>query len=143
MKVYNEAKTQEMFNYDLEKGYLKEDKIFVKHHEAQPAIEEQGHRQLIAQYENGAEYEWVVDQKAQPAKEAYDEYEDIQVYIPYTAKELASREIEELKTRLLNTDYQAIKYAEGQISEEDYMPIRTQRQEWRNRINELEVEYYK
>ena len=33
-------------------------------------------------------------------------------------------EVEILKQQLANTDYQAIKYAEGQISEEDYAPIR-------------------
>lgn len=46
--------------------------------------------------------------------------------------------IEELKTLLSSTDYQAIKFAEGAISEEQYAPIREQRQAWRNEINELE-----
>lgn len=47
-------------------------------------------------------------------------------------------EIEMLKQQLDVTDYQAIKYAEGQISEEEYSPIREERQSWRDRINELE-----
>ena len=47
-------------------------------------------------------------------------------------------EIETLKQKLSDTDYQAIKYAEGQITEEDYRPIREQRQAWRDKINELE-----
>ena len=47
-------------------------------------------------------------------------------------------EIEELKEQLSLTDYKAIKYAEGLITEEEYAPIKAQRQEWRNRINELE-----
>ena len=46
--------------------------------------------------------------------------------------------INSIKTLLSDTDYQAIKYAEGAISEEEYAPIRAQRQEWRDRINELE-----
>ena len=46
--------------------------------------------------------------------------------------------IAELKANLSTTDYQAIKYAEGWISEEDYAPIKAQRQAWRNEINELE-----
>ncbi len=45
-----------------------------------------------------------------------------------------------LKNKLQQTDYQAIKYAEGQISEQDYAPIKAQRQSWRNEINELEEE---
>lgn len=46
-----------------------------------------------------------------------------------------------LKAQLEATDYQAIKYAEGQISEEEYAPIKAQRQEWRDEINRLEVQY--
>lgn len=53
------------------------------------------------------------------------------------------KEIESLKQMLLDTDYQAIKFAEGQISEEEYAPIREQRQSWRNSINELEAELEK
>lgn len=48
-------------------------------------------------------------------------------------------EIDELKKNLVDTDYKAIKYAEGEISEEDYAPIKAQRQAWRDRINELEA----
>lgn len=48
--------------------------------------------------------------------------------------------INELKKLLASTDYQAIKYAEGQISENDYAPIKAQRQSWRDEINRLEEE---
>lgn len=56
-------------------------------------------------------------------------------------KELAEREIKELKAKLDATDYQAIKYAEGELSEKEYEPTRVQRREWRARINELEARY--
>lgn len=46
--------------------------------------------------------------------------------------------IDELKNLLASTDYQAIKYAEGQITEEEYAEIKAQRQAWRDEINELE-----
>lgn len=46
--------------------------------------------------------------------------------------------IEKLKKKLEETDYQAIKYAEGLISEEDYKPIKEQRQAWRAEINKLQ-----
>lgn len=49
-------------------------------------------------------------------------------------------EIEELKQKLFDTDYQAIKFAEGLISEEEYAPIKEERQSWRNKINELEAQ---
>lgn len=48
-------------------------------------------------------------------------------------------EINELKQKLNDTDYKAIKYAEGQLSEEEYAPAKVERQEWRDRINELET----
>lgn len=46
--------------------------------------------------------------------------------------------IDELKGFLIETDFQAIKFAEGVLFEEDYTPIRIQRQEWRDEINILE-----
>ena len=58
--------------------------------------------------------------------------------IPNFGPSPESIRIEELKTLLSSTDYQAIKFAEGAISEEQYAPIREQRQAWRNEINELE-----
>ena len=67
-----------------------------------------------------------------------DELNGIGFYKLEKTPELA--EIEELKTKLQDTDYQAIKYAEGQISEEEYAPIKAERQAWRNKINELEAE---
>lgn len=50
------------------------------------------------------------------------------------------RKINETKAKLSQTDYQAIKYAEGFISEVDYAPIKQVRQSYRNKINELEVQ---
>ena len=62
----------------------------------------------------------------------------------YTESELAiadkKKRIAELKSLLQATDYQAIKYTEGFISEEDYLPIKQTRQEYRNEINELETQ---
>ena len=43
------------------------------------------------------------------------------------------------KQNLKLTDYQAIKHSEGLISEEDYEPIKAQREEWRRQINEFEA----
>ena len=50
------------------------------------------------------------------------------------------REIGELKNKLIQTDYQAIKFAEGWINVEAYKNTLAQRQEWRNQINKLESE---
>lgn len=48
------------------------------------------------------------------------------------------RQIIDCKHKLYLTDYKAIKFAEGEITEEDYAPIREERRAWRNQINELE-----
>ena len=66
---------------------------------------------------------------------AVDLYTERELTIAYKKKRIA-----ELKSLLQATDYQAIKYAEGFISEEDYLPIKQTRQEYRNEINELETQ---
>ena len=48
-------------------------------------------------------------------------------------------EIQQLKKQLSDTDYKAIKYAEGQISESEYASVKAERQSYRDRINELEM----
>lgn len=59
-----------------------------------------------------------------------------------TAEELARQEkvnrIAFLKGELARTDYEAIKYAEGWFTEEEYADIKAERQEWRDEINTLE-----
>ena len=47
-------------------------------------------------------------------------------------------EIVELKKYLSDTDYKAIKFAEGELSEEAYREDKSQRHDARARINELE-----
>jgi hypothetical protein len=48
------------------------------------------------------------------------------------------KKIAELKAHLSKTDYQAIKFAEGELTEEEFAPIKEQRRAWRVEINELE-----
>lgn len=48
--------------------------------------------------------------------------------------------IGDLKNNLRNTDYKAIKYAEGELSEEEYAETLAQRRAWRAEINALEEE---
>lgn len=48
------------------------------------------------------------------------------------------KEIKQLKQQLSDTDYKAIKYVEGLLTEEEYAETKAQRQLWRDRINELE-----
>lgn len=120
MKIYNQDKTQVLNENELdyEKGRLVKDKNIIAHHEAvafkKGRSAEEIAEQLTAQgigieigYD-GKPYKIVKDSEeygrevepieAEPdiqAKEAYDEYEDIKVYVPYTEEEL--KEIENTK----------------------------------------------
>jgi hypothetical protein len=78
--------------------------------------------QVLAQTKQG---ETLIDENNEWDEITQDEYN-------------ALSQINELKSQLAKTDYQAIKYAEGWISEEDYAPIKAQRQSLRDQINELE-----
>ena len=55
-------------------------------------------------------------------------------------KEEYNKQIAQLKMQLRNTDYQALKFAEGQITAADYEVIKIQRQAWSDEINRLENE---
>ena len=106
MKVYNQDKTKILEEYDLTKGYLKDDKL-IHHYDEIPFIEEQGHYETIREYANGGkDVEWVVDVKGQEYQPARDEEENIYVYIPYTENELLKikneRRISELRNYLNN-----------------------------------------
>lgn len=89
MRVFNEDKTQELKEYNLNKGHLELDKLFIRHHKAVEEIKEQWHYETIAEYPNGGkDVSKVIDVPYQAPQEAFDEYEDIYVYIPYTDEEL-------------------------------------------------------
>lgn len=53
-------------------------------------------------------------------------------------KEKNTNKIAELKQQLSNSDYKAIKYAEGLISDLDYQPTKTERESVRAQIRQLE-----
>lgn len=132
MRVFNEQdELLQREEIDLEKGYLKPDTKFVKHHEATEAQAEVSHYRVKTMYfedgsilkcegdnedphiivenasigkftyknledENrvlkGIDVEKVVDQESIEAKEAYDEYENIERYILFTEEELQERQ---------------------------------------------------
>lgn len=48
--------------------------------------------------------------------------------------------IQDLRAKLKSTDYKAIKYAEGEISAEEYAPTLAERKAWREEINVLQAE---
>ena len=80
---------------NLELGYLMPESIISIHHEAIEETKEVGHYEVIAEYPNGGkDVAWIIDVPGTEAKEAWDEYEDIQRYVLYTEEELAAKEAE-------------------------------------------------
>ena len=65
---------------------------------------------------------------------------DFEVALDYedTNSVECKKKVKELKRLLEKTDYKALKFSDGALSEEEYAPIRKQRQEWRDEINKLE-----
>ncbi len=57
-----------------------------------------------------------------------------------SSPDIPELQIETLKRQLEETDYIAIKYAEGWITDTDYAPTKALRQSWRDEINRLEAE---
>lgn len=126
MRIFNEDKTQEIQEYNEELYYLKDDRLFIKHHEAVEEIKQVSHLEVVRKNEEtgGVEYQEVIDVPYQPAKEAYDEYEDIQVIVPFTKEELAQIKINELTSWFDNYFDKQFKQSQWQknfkVSEDPY-----------------------
>ena len=137
-KVYNADKTKILDSYDLNSGYLKKDTILV-HIDEVKEVKEQGHYDILKEYPNGGkEVKWIIDVPGVEYQPSKDTEEDILVYVEYTQKEKNIIKIMELKQLLAESDFRAIKYAEGEYTDEEYAPYREQRKAWRKEINELE-----
>ena len=99
MKVYNETKTEIIEEPNLDLGHLEPSTLTI-HHEAVPYIERVVHYEVIREYPSGGrDMAEIVDVEGQEEKEAYDEAEDILVYIPYTEEELLDIRKDEIRSR--------------------------------------------
>ena len=138
MRILDEN-DNELFKYDLTKGRLNNDRLHIKHHEKIKAVKEEGHWKTIAEYPNGGkDVEWVIDVPGVEAKDAWDEYEEILRYIPFTEQELTALRITELKSMLASTDYNILKIVEGASTITEMSEVIKKRASWRKEINELE-----
>lgn len=138
MRIFDE-KNNLLEKVDESKGYLKRDSLFLCRHEAVEAIPTQGHYETVKEYPNGGkEVAWVVDVPGEAARDAWDEYEEILRFVPYTPVELAQRRIVELKDKLQSTDYMVLKVVEGAATLDEIAETVKNRAEWRKEINELE-----
>lgn len=93
MKIFNQTKTQEIFNPDFMSGHIVQDKLLIRIESAVAAVTEQGHYETFMMYPEtgGKDVKWIIDVLAVQAKEAKEIYADIQVYIPFTAVEIEAQ----------------------------------------------------
>lgn len=93
MKIYDETKTKELNEsaIDYEKGYLKQDKLVMAHHDAVEAQEAVYKDREVVEANGGVSIYKDLVTPAVEAREAYDDYEDVQIFVPYTEEELTER----------------------------------------------------
>lgn len=158
MKIYDETKTAELSieELDFSKGYLKNDKVIAARHEAAPAVKGKSAKEIyeelksqgedvearfykvLQRYANGSsDVEEIADEEDIPAEDAWDETEEIQVFVPYTEKELAQQELSGLQKQYDETRDEAVQFSIGELTEEEFAPIRAKRKELRDRIKVL------
>lgn len=100
MRVFDQTKTVELHSYDASAGVLVADRIVTVHHAAVEA-KEAVYDYIVKRYPNGgiSRTPFIVT-PAIDAQEAWDEYEEILVFVPYTQEELKEKRIAEIKERL-------------------------------------------
>lgn len=133
MRVYDETKSYELTVYDLEQGKLITDKLFIAHHPEQAEIPAVKHREVKRFPNGGASAEWVIDVPAVPAKPAWDEYEDIMVYVPFTEADLEAKRANEIKVRLAELSEDFVQVWAGAVIDD----IEDRKREFANLHNEL------
>lgn len=144
MRIFNQDKTIELTEYDLTLGCLQEDELVTI--TAEEASEDASSAEFDIVNEQDGKITTQIKSTVQYDGKNYirTTVEKILVYIEYTEAELRTMEAEariaELEQMLKDTDYLAIKNSEGCFTEEEYAPIKAQRQAWRDEINALELE---
>jgi hypothetical protein len=98
----------------------------------------------VGGFVDGVEIEMVpegFEEAFQPRKYRYENGEILEDpdFVPPADNTVLLNEIGELKAELGATDYKALKYMEGWLTEEEYAPVKAQRQALRDQINELEA----
>lgn len=89
LKIYDAELKVELTNPDLKKGRLEPAKRFVEHH---AAVERTFHYEILADtvgIDPSLPDGWRKEVEDMAAREAYDEYEEVQRYVPFTDAELA------------------------------------------------------
>lgn len=98
----------EISSYDEKAGYVTQETLVVKHHDAVKGKPGKYHVEVVKEYPNGGkDVKTVWDEEPVEAKPAYDETEEIQRYHPYTDDELKQIAEEESKKAKINSLYES------------------------------------
>lgn len=89
MRIFNENKTTELNRDDLDfdLGFLKPERLFKVRHEAVEGQEAVYTVRAVVEESGGTSIYKDLVSPAVEAKEAWDEYEDIQIFVPFTSEE--------------------------------------------------------
>lgn len=92
MRIIHENGT-ELSSPDLSLGRLVPERLLIARHDAVEGVAEQWHYNVLKEYPNGGkDVVKVIDTPGVAPQAAWDEYEDILRYIPYTDEELTEKE---------------------------------------------------
>lgn len=104
------------------------------------------YKKLVREAKDGkqAKYAYIADYTPRGEEITKEEWEahlnSVKHQPELSPREPLIKEIKALKKSLAESDYKAIKFAEGVMSAEEYAPIKAERQAARDRINELEAQ---
>lgn len=119
MRILDES-GNELLDPDLTFGYLEEDKLFIRHHEAKPeisSIEVLDYEEPLQVFPTkGKLVNTKVIQEYQPAEEAWDEYEDIYRYISYSQEK-----IDEIKAEIETAEKETEEHIKKQEEHEAFL----------------------
>ena len=146
MKIYAQDLITELKREDLDLslGYLKNcENVTIT--PATKEIAEEGHYEIIKTYENGGQdVAWVVDQPYVSASEEERVTEEYQIYIPFSENHFHNKRLKDdinaYQAYLTKTDFQILKYIEGELDEADFLSIKAARKHCREEIKKLQTQ---
>ena len=97
-RIFNEQKTEELFDVDLENGTLLDDLLQIGMTEGISEVDEVGHYEVVKEYPNGGkDVEWVVTIPRVEELPSQPIFEEIFIYKPYVRSVISEEEKEENK----------------------------------------------
>lgn len=118
-----DSQGNELTNVDYDKGTTEPHKLLIAHHDAVEPQEAVYDTVFVSKGEKGDLYEFRLVTPAVYGEEAWDEYEDVLLYTPYTAEQLAdiAKKKEEEEKRQEELRKQAEAEAEKQKKNSEFL----------------------